>query len=123
MTTGRSRKYLTPVGLFTYRMTPLAAFRIGMNRIELDDGRSFLIASPEKALADKIRDDRGSGLQTQGQLLEYLEDNLRIDVTSLTDLNLVHLEVIAQRYGSRKLRLLNDLLRRLKRSSQEVVHA
>lgn len=123
VTTGRSRKYLTPVGLFTYRMNPLAAFRIGMNRIELDDGRSFLIASPEKALADKIRDDRGSGLQTQGQLLEYLEDNLRIDVTSLADLNLVHLEVIAQRYVSRKLRLLNDLLRRLKRSSQEVVHA
>ena len=123
VTTGRSRNYSTPVGGFTYRMTPLAAFRIGMNRIELDDGRSFLIATPEKALADKIRDDRGSGLQTQGQLLEYLEDNLRFDVTALIDLDLEHLDVIAHSYGSRKLRLLSDLVRRLKRPSQEVVHA
>ena len=59
VTTGRSRKYATAVGPFSYRMIPLAAFRIGMDRVELDDGRSFLIATPEKALADKIRDDRG----------------------------------------------------------------
>jgi hypothetical protein len=53
VTTGRSRKYSTPVGLFTYRMIPLSAFRFGMNRVELDDGRSFLIATPEKALSAK----------------------------------------------------------------------
>ncbi len=123
VTTGRSRKYATPVGLFRYRMIPLRAFRIGMDRVELDDGRSFLIATPEKALADKIRDDRGTGLQTQGQLLDYLENNLRVDPTALANLNSEHLGAIAHRYGSRKLRLLSDLLRRLKRSSHEVVHA
>ena len=123
VTTGRSRKYATPVGLFSYRMIPLAAFRIGMDRVELDDGRSFLIATPEKALADKIRDDRGAGLQTQGQLLDYLENNLRVDLTALTNLNSEHLDTIARRYGSRKLKLLSNLLQRLKRSSHEVGHA
>ncbi len=123
VTTGRSRKYATPIGLFSYRMIPLAAFRIGMDRIELDDGRSFLIATPEKALADKIRDDRGAGLQTQGQLMDYLENNLRVDPTALANLNSEHLGAIARRYGSRKLQLLSDLLRRLKRSSREVGHA
>ncbi len=123
VTTGRSRKYSTPVGLFNYRMIPLAAFRIGMNRVELDDGRSFLIATPEKALTDKIRDDRGNGLQTQGQLLDYLEDNLRVDLTILANLDIGHFDAIAHRYGSRKLRLLSDLVRRLKRPSQKVVHA
>lgn len=123
VTTGRSRKYATPVGLFNYRMIPLAAFRIGMDRVELDNGRSFLIATPEKALADKIRDDRGNGFQTQGQLLDYLENNLRVDLTALTNLNSEHLDTIARRYNSRKLQLLSNLLRRLKRSSNEVGHA
>ena len=123
VTTGRSRRYATPVGLFRYRMIPLAAFRIGMDRVELDDGRSFLIATPEKALADKIRDDRGNGLQTQGQLMEYLENNLRVDPTALARLNGEQLGAIAQRYGSRKLQLLSNLLQRLKRSSHEVGHA
>jgi predicted transcriptional regulator of viral defense system len=123
VTTGRSRKYSTPVGLFTYRMIPLVAFRFGMNRVELDDGRSFLIAAPEKALADKIRDDRGNGIQTRSHLLNYLEISLRIDPAALVNLNSGHLEAIALRYGSRKLRLLSDLVRHLKRSSQEAVHA
>jgi predicted transcriptional regulator of viral defense system len=123
VTTGRSRKFITAVGLFRYRMIPLAAYRIGMDRIELDDGRSFLIATPEKALADKIIDDRGSGLQTQGQLMDYLENNLRVDPTALAKLNIEHLGAVARRYGSRKLRLLSKLLQRLKRSSDEVDHA
>jgi len=123
VTTGRSRKYATPVGLFRYRMIPLAAFRIGMDRVELDDGRSFLIATPEKALADKIRDDRGNGLQTQGQLLDYLENNLRVDPTALAKLNSERLSAIARRYGSRKLQLLSKLLQRLERSSHGVAHA
>ena len=123
VTTGRSRKYATPVGLFRYRMIPLTAFRIGMDRVELDSGRSFLIATPEKALADKIRDDRGNAIQTQGQLLDYLENNLRVDLTALAKLKSEHVGAIARRYGSRKLQLLSDLLQRFKRSSHEVRHA
>jgi predicted transcriptional regulator of viral defense system len=123
VTTGRSRKYATPVGLFSYRMIPLAAFRIGMDRVELNDGRSFLIATPEKALADKIRDDRGNGLQTQGQILDYLENNLRVEPTALAKLNTEKLGAIAHSYGSRKIQLLSSLLQRFERSSHEVEHA
>ena len=104
-------------------MIPLAAFRIGMDRVELDDGRSFLIATPEKALADKIRDDRGNALQTQSQLMDYLENNLRVDFTALANLSTEHLDTIARGYGSRKIQLLSNLLRRLRRSSHEVGHA
>ncbi len=123
VTTGRSRSYATPVGLFRYRMIPLAAYRIGMDRVELDDGRSFLIATPEKALADKIRDDRGNGLQTQGRLMDYLENDLRVDPTALAKLDRAQLGAIARRYRSRKLQLLSKLLRRLERSSHGVAHA
>lgn len=62
VTTGRSRVFDTSVGRFSYRMIPLAAFRTGMDREELADGRSYLIAVPEKALADKLLCGRGSGI-------------------------------------------------------------
>ena len=72
VSTGRSRRFFTPVGLFTYRMIPLQAYRIGMDRVDIGDGRAFLMATPEKALADKLYDARGTGIKTQKELTEYL---------------------------------------------------
>jgi predicted transcriptional regulator of viral defense system len=112
VTTGRSRRFSTPVGLFTYHMIPLEAFRIGMDRIEIGDGRAFLMATPAKALADKLQEVRGIGIQSQRELYEYLENNLRIDPTALKELNLVELEAISRGYQSRRIRLLIDLVRR-----------
>ena len=79
VTCGRSRTFDTPVGTFSYRMIQMEAFRDGMDRIELDDGRSFLIAIPEKALADRIVSDRGAGISTRKELHEFLTSSLRID--------------------------------------------
>jgi len=112
VTTGRSHRFSTPVGLFTYRMIPLEAFRIGMDRIEIDNGRAFLMATPEKALADKLYEGRGMEIQTQKALSSYLEENLRIDPAALRALRPADLDAIARRYPSRKIKLLNDLLRR-----------
>ena len=113
VTTGRFRRFSTPVGLFTYRMIPLEAFRIGMDRIEIGDGRAFLMATPAKALADKLYDVRGIGIQSQRELNDYLEHNLRIDPASLKELRPAELDTIAQAYHSRKVRLLSNLVRRI----------
>jgi hypothetical protein len=43
----------------------------------------------------------------------YLLDNLRIDPERLEKLNTDMLSLIADRYRSRKIRLLSDLLRKL----------
>jgi predicted transcriptional regulator of viral defense system len=123
VTCGRSRKFSTPIGLFTYRMIPLKAFSIGMSRIELEDGRSFLMAVPEKALADKIRADRGTVIQTQRQLYEYLVDNLRIDAAALPGLNAEYLAKIARCYRSRKVKLLSNLVCRIIKRNKEVIYA
>ncbi|MFZ0241571.1 MAG: hypothetical protein WAL90_07980 [Desulfobacterales bacterium] len=112
VTTGRSHRFYTPVGLFTYRMIPLEAFRIGMDRIEIDNGRAFLMAIPEKALADKLHEGRGMEIQTQKALISYLEENLRIDPAALRSLRPAELDAIARRYRSRKITLLNDFFRR-----------
>jgi hypothetical protein len=61
LTVSRGRRFSTPVGLFIYHSVPMRAYQIGLDQIELDGGRSFLIAIPEKALADKIQADRGTG--------------------------------------------------------------
>lgn len=124
VTTGRSRKFSTPVGVFTYRMIPLDAFRVGMDRVEIGDGRGFLMATPEKALADKLYDGRGTGLQTQKELSGYLEENLRIDLAALRGLKPTELDAIARRYRSRKIRLLSDVVRRMRHQMRkENVHA
>lgn len=114
VTTGRSRKFSTPVGHFAYRTIPLEAFRTGMDRIEIGDGRAFLMATPAKALADKLYAGRGTGIQTQKELSDYLEKNLRIDPAALRELKSTDLEAIAGRYRSRKIRLLGALVRRMR---------
>jgi predicted transcriptional regulator of viral defense system len=114
VTCGRSRTFETPVGVFSFRMIPMEAFRTGMDRVELVDGRSFLIAIPEKALADRIVANRGAGISTQKELHNYLLADLRIDPAKLRSLLPARLAEIAQHYRSRKVKLLADLVKRLR---------
>jgi hypothetical protein len=113
VTCNRGRRFSTPVGLFIYRGVSMNAFQIGIDQVVLDRGRTFLIAVPEKALSDKIHDDRGTSVRTQTDMRAYLLDNLRIDPERLEKLNTDMLSLIADRYRSRKIRLLSDLLYKL----------
>ena len=110
VTTGRSRRFMTPLGLFIYRNIPISAFHIGMTRIEYDETTAFLMATPEKALCDKIRNDQKAGLRSLKDMRHYLIEGLRIDESSLANLNSGHIDEIAQNYKSGKLRLLHKLL-------------
>jgi predicted transcriptional regulator of viral defense system len=118
VTCGRSRTFDSPVGTFSYRMIPMEAFRTGMDQVELDDGRSFLIAIPEKALADRIVADRGAGITTQKELHEYLLEDLRIDPANLRGLDPTRLMEIARHYRSRRVKLLADLITRLSKGAR-----
>jgi len=108
---GRGRRFSTPVGLFIYRRIPMRAYPMGIDQVELEGGRTFLIAIPEKALADKIHEDRGTGVRSQAEMKEYLLTQLRIDPGALERLDGKILALIAARYGSRKIRLLSGLVR------------
>ena len=115
VTSGRGRRFSTPVGLFIYRMVPLRAYQVGIDQVQIEGGRPFLIATPEKALADKVHDDRGSGIRTQEEMREYLLNNLRVDPEGLTKLQAEVFALIADRYRSKKIRLLSDVARRSRR--------
>ena len=111
---GRSRAFHTPIGTFSYRRIPDRSFQTGMDRVELDNGRSFLIATPEKALADMVVGDHGAGIQTQTELRDYLLDSLRIDPAGLQELDPERLLDIAGRYRSRRLKMLGKLVASLR---------
>lgn len=113
VTGARGRRFSTPLGLFIYRGVPMKAYRIGIDQVELESGRFFLIGTPEKALADKIQADRGTAIRTRVELLTYLLDSLRIDPEELGKLNARTISLIADQYRSWKLRLLSGLVRRL----------
>jgi hypothetical protein len=120
VTCGRGRRFSTPVGLFIYRQIPMKAYPIGIDQVELEGGRPFLIAIPEKALSDKIHEDRGTAVRSQAEMREYLLTHLRIDPGALEKLDPKIFALIAARYGSRKIRLLSGLVRGL--GGREVGH-
>jgi len=110
VTTGRSREFTTPIGSFTYRRIPLRAFQLGMDLVENKSGPSFLMATPEKALADKLVADRGGGLTGVSALRQFLTESLRIPDDELTRLDPSRIDRIAESYSSRRLILLARLI-------------
>jgi hypothetical protein len=116
VTTKRPKKFETPVGLFLYKNVPEAGFHVGLQRVELKNGRAFLIAGPEKALADKFRSDRGLKIRSQKECLDYLVNSLRIEESDLANLDAGLLEKIAKAYGSKRIHLLSGMVRRLRKS-------
>lgn len=117
VTTGRSRKFHTPAGLFVYRQIPLQAFRTGMTRVEIHGVPAFLVATREKAITDKIRLDRGARIGSTGQMLVYLTENLRVEKEALAQLDPRAIADIGRRYGSRKIQYLANLVKGMKKGS------
>jgi predicted transcriptional regulator of viral defense system len=115
---GRNRRFPTPVGLFLYRTAPLKAYQVGIDQAEVD-GRPFLIATPEKALCDKIYNDRGTGIRSQTEMREYLFASLRIDPESLKRLDADVVDDVGERYRSRKMRLLASIIRSSRKENHE----
>jgi len=117
VTCGRGRRFSTPVGLFIYRRIPMKAYSIGFDQVKLDSGRSVLIAVPEKAVADRLHDDRGVSIRNQEDMKSYLSKNLRIDLDRIGQMDAKLLTELAIRYRSRKIRILSGLVLRLQKAS------
>lgn len=114
VTTGGSKRFHTPAGLYTYHKIPVEAFRAGFRREEGPGDIAYLVAIPEKALADKVQADRGAAISTHQDMADYLTGSLRIEESVLREMNPDFLEDYGRRYGSRRLRLLSQWIRRLK---------
>lgn len=87
VTTKMSRKFSTRLGAFTYTRLPLPYYSFGIQSNEITRQQRFLIASPQKALFDKIITTAGVELRSKKATLAYLEDDLRIDMQMLKSLD------------------------------------
>lgn len=86
-----SKKIKTPVGRFIYRFMPLPYYSFGIKSVELIPGQVALVASPEKALFDKIISTAGLNLRSISQAYDFLIEDLRIDTEGLQKLNIKEL--------------------------------
>ncbi|HHJ21072.1 MAG TPA: hypothetical protein ENJ84_14790 [Gammaproteobacteria bacterium] len=94
MCLNRSRQLDTEMGVFHYQAIPAAYYSVGINSIE-KDGIAFMMATPEKALADLLVSTRQLRIQSQTAMLSYLNHDLRLDEDELTTLDVAQLYSIA----------------------------
>jgi predicted transcriptional regulator of viral defense system len=100
----RSKNYLTPIGVFEYTFLGHSRYAVGIDQKENSSGK-FLIATPEKALADIVH--KKSKNLTSKDLLVDLVEGRRIDEAHLRNLDKRHLSEIAECYHSQT---VNNLL-------------
>lgn len=88
VTTKATREYTTPLGTFTYTRLPLPYYSYGIRSIEIATDQRIMIASPEKAIFDKITTTAGVEFRSKVSVLSYMENDLRLDIDNLTRLDL-----------------------------------
>ncbi len=103
-TSKNEKLFETPIGRFSYKEVPIKAYSLGVDWLYDDIEGGRFIATPEKALCDKIRYDRGIGTLTQKSMIEYITYDLRLDITHLLNTDLI--EEIANAYRSKNLKTL-----------------
>ena len=105
--TGRKKQFDTAIGSFSYQQVKASYYSLAYLRQETDDA-SYLIATPEKALCDKLY--LAGRLPDLKALEILLYEDLRIDESGLAELNIKLIHPLAKASGSQNLRLLMELL-------------
>ncbi|MGB4400566.1 MAG: hypothetical protein WBJ10_14430 [Daejeonella sp.] len=88
MTTKASRKFITTLGVFTYTHLSLPYYAFGIRQVQLAEEQYAMMATPEKALLDKIVTTSGLILRSRKQVLNYLLEDLRISEDRLRECDL-----------------------------------
>jgi len=82
-----SKIYNTPVGRFSYKQLKIPYYSYGLKNVEFSAKQTALVASPEKALCDKIVLTPNINLRSVKQAQEFLFEDLRIDEVTLDTLD------------------------------------
>ena len=106
----RIKKHQNYFGIFTYRDIPSQVYPFGI-LIHEENGYSYQIATPEKALCDKLY--TMPRVNNLNEFHALLFDNLRIDEDELKKLNMETIEKIAPMYHTNNLNFLIKFMRRI----------
>lgn len=115
MTTRRAKTYDTPLGRFSYARSPLSVYPLGIVSTRNEAGHYFLMASPEKALCDKLLLTPNLAIHSPSGMLGYLEQDLRLDLNETTTFDRQLLQQIAT--AGVKQRLFEHLCRALEKTA------
>lgn len=105
----KKKIYNTSFGNFYYRDVPSDVFYLEVISLH-ENEYYFKIASPEKALCDKLY--TVAPVRSLKRIAELLEDDLRIDYSELEKLNIEIIEEISPLYHSSNVTLLAKFLRK-----------
>jgi len=112
VTSGRSKRFVTPIGTFSYRKIPERAYAGGMDIQVNTSGSKYLIAVPEKALVDKVMKSAHQ-VRTQKEMELYLSSDLRADLSDLMQLSARQISRFCEAYGTPKSKLLAKVMNKL----------
>ena len=87
-----SKIYNTPIGRFSFKNLAAPYYSFGVQRVELAPQQMAMIASPEKAICDKIVLTSGVLLRSVNQTRSFLMEELRIDIELLQSLSIPTIE-------------------------------
>lgn len=104
----KEKKYMTKFGTFTYRDVPSQTFPFEIVLKE-ENGYYYKIASPEKALCDKLY--TVSPVRNKKELISLLFDDLRIDTDAFDQLDKKKLLQLIKLYRSTNLKILEKIVR------------
>ncbi|NPD43950.1 MULTISPECIES: hypothetical protein [unclassified Lentimicrobium] len=107
--TKRSKQYDTELGVFSYKHIKKELFSIGL-KIEHAKNGFFMIATKEKALCDMIYL-KNTSFFSKKELIAFLEDDLRIDIVDLNNLNIEIINDYYQKSKSKRIAIFLKLLK------------
>lgn len=105
ITAGENRRFTTPFGVFSYHSLSPQRYAPGIQWAGEGDGR-YLMASPEKALVDKVWTDKRICPTSPGDFDAYLFEDLRLDEPRLARLSYDRIASIAHAFATKKINLL-----------------
>lgn len=113
MTIKHSRIFDTPLGNFDYTCMSRECFPIGLRQMANDDGTTFIIATPEKALSDLIANSPKVNLRYLSEVETFLEEDIRFATDALPHFDIDILRQYAQ--CGKKANSINTLIKYLSR--------
>lgn len=110
VTIGKIKKFNTPVGRYTYRFLPLDKYNF-----EFTSENGYLIATAEKSISDFIYlNSIKSPFVSTKELNIYLRENMRIEKSSLKNLNPKIIRLISKKFNHLSIKNFSELISNLK---------
>lgn len=109
VTPKKNKTFHTSAGRFTYRHQHLECYQVGLTIIEDSKTQKFIMATPEKAVADFLTLATPK-LESREELVEYLENDMQFDMDELKALSRENFLSLQAHYKHQHLKFLLEWL-------------